>query len=480
MNRLPVCPDPVDASLDEELGALFRRIDYEKAPPQTNANPQKLEGMRHLIRALALQSPRYQIVHVAGTKGKGTVGRQIALALQHAGKRVGRYSSPHIETLNERIEINGNPIGNAALANALRDVRIASQIEEAAGEAPHSFFEIVTAAALLHFHVVDCDFVVLEVGLGGRLDSTNVCQPTVSVITNISIDHTRQLGDTVALIAAEKAGIIKPGIPVISGATHPDAAAVIQRVCRDQGSPLAELQREFACSELAVQPDSLTTRFSVGTCPTVDRESASATWSLRELETTGLGQHVTANAALVAATLRTLDPTADWISDMAIRMAVRAAPLPGRFEVVSRSPAVVLDMAHNEASIAGMIDSLDHLMTHSGKGKWRLVFSVSKDKERRKLLDALVERFDEVHLTQFVTNPRAVPIEELEVTAREAVRASGRAVDVFVWPEPRVAWEAALQRSCPNDLVCVAGSAFLIGEVRPLARQAMAIGDVRS
>jgi len=237
--------------MDQYLAKLYSRINYER---QVRVEPQhfKLNNIRELLRRIDAPHLEYPVVHVAGTKGKGSVATMIAEILTASGRKTGLFTSPHLLRINERIIVGGQSISDLDFEAVLESLapiiktmdQISEEIRSAATSSenktcpvakqhapitakPLTFFEIITAAAMLHFANQNCDAVVLEVGLGGRLDSTNVCEPAATVITNISVDHTRQLGKTIDKIAFEKAGIIKPNVPVISGATAPEAAKVI-------------------------------------------------------------------------------------------------------------------------------------------------------------------------------------------------------------------------------------------------------------
>ena len=249
MNKLK---SELPRSIEEHLATLYGRINYER---QLKVTPRhfKLKNMREMLRRLDDPHLKYPVIHVAGTKGKGSTCTMLGQVLTASGRRTGVYTSPHLETIHQRMAIDGSLITDDQLANTLAKlwpvVDAMDAESDTAGFRPLTFFEIATAAALLHFASQKCDAVVLEVGLGGRLDSTNVCQPTTCIITNISVDHTRQLGSTVDKIAFEKAGIIKDTIPVVSGAVDPLAAAVIAEVANQRNAQLFLLDRDFEIND---------------------------------------------------------------------------------------------------------------------------------------------------------------------------------------------------------------------------------------
>ena len=217
-------------SYDDALAFWYARINYEQRSPRPA--DLKLDQMRALLRLLGNPQERLRIVHVAGTKGKGSTAAMLAAILTHAGYRTGLFTSPHLCQVEERIQIDGRPIGPGELAALLGEIQAALA---SAPELDPTFFDIATAVGYLHFQRQGVDAAVIEVGLGGRFDSTNLCRPALAIITSISYDHTNLLGDRLAQIAAEKGGIIKPGRPVVSGVTVPEARAVIEQIAQDQG-----------------------------------------------------------------------------------------------------------------------------------------------------------------------------------------------------------------------------------------------------
>src|SRR5437660_11273801 len=218
---------------DEALAFWYGRVNYERKAPQPG--DLKLDRMRALLHRLGDPHEQLRTVHVAGSKGKGSTCAMLASVLRHAGYRTGLFTSPHLTDVRERIQIDGELIGREQLAALMTDISPAVEEMELRGE-PVTFFEVGTAVGFLHFLRQGCDIAVIEVGLGGRFDSTNVITPLVSIITSISLDHTEMLGETVEQIAFEKAGIIKPGVPVVSGVTDPGARAVIERVAAERGA----------------------------------------------------------------------------------------------------------------------------------------------------------------------------------------------------------------------------------------------------
>src|SRR5262245_25772800 len=332
-------------TLDEALDWWFAHANYEQRTPA--AGDLTLGRMRALLAGLGDPHRRLRVLHVAGSKGKGSTSAMLAAVLQRAGYRVGLFTSPHLCRLEERFQVDGRPITAAELSQLLGEVRQAVE----RGRGSPTFFEIATAVGLLHFVRRRVEAAVLEVGLGGRLDSTNVCLPVVSVITSISYDHTRTLGSRLEQIAREKAGIVKPGRPAVSGATAAEAREVIAAVCREKRAPLVELGRDvtFTCTAGRVTRDSLVK-------PQVRVTTRQRRWPA--LEVNLLGEAQAANAALAVACVELLRHAGWHVGDDAVARGLAEVVWPARMEVLSRRPFLVLDCAHNVASAEALAATL--------------------------------------------------------------------------------------------------------------------------
>jgi len=440
------------------LAWLERRVNFERAmPPTTAGGTFGLARMRRLLSLVGDPQTRFPVVHVAGTKGKGSVVAMLAAVLHEAGHHVGRYMSPHVHALEERIHVSGKPVSSADMVRAFAEVIPAVDAMDRAaarrGRRGPTWFEVMTAVAFVHFARARVALAVLETGLGGRLDATNVSHPLLSLITSISLDHMRLLGSTIEKIAAEKAGIIKRGRPVISGATAPAARRVIAATAARRRAPLVQLGRDFsfACAD------------------TVDASLGGNWVRVTTADGTGTdafhvgmpGRHQAANAALVVMAARQLHATGLSIPDRALRRGLAAVRLPARIEVVSPRPLVVIDAAHNVASMAALIETLaPALDARRRDGAPRvLVFAASDDKQIEKMLETTRGRFDHVVLTRYTTNPRAATLERLTAAARAAgMRAPRHAAD------PAAAMRAARSLAGRDGIVCVAGSFFLAAE----------------
>jgi len=470
------------SSIEDHLAKLFGRINYER---QLKVTPRsfKLRNMREILSRLDNPHLKYPVIHVAGTKGKGSTCTMIGQILTESGRRTGVYTSPHLETIHQRMKVDGNLITDDQLVETLTQmepvVAAMDQASESEGFRPLTFFEITTAAALLFFANQNCEAVVLEVGLGGRLDSTNVCEPTACIITNISIDHTRQLGSTVDKIAFEKAGIIKPGIPVISGAIDPLAAEVIERVASEKNAPLHVLDRDFKVE--TSNSEQQTFKFTSGIANQGESNASDSEvekpkrqtrpFELSDLKLGMIGQHQRVNAAVCLATIATLNQR-DWnISDQAIRTGLKRASLSGRTEVVSHWPTVVIDMAHNEASIDALVETLKTDLPQWNESSNRiLIVAISRDKDAHKILRPLIVSFDKIVLTKYKDNPRGRCESELleigtEIQA-ELRSNSNHAAEMTTMSNPEAAWDQVSKDLASNDSVCITGSAFLVAELR--------------
>ena len=496
---------------------LLSRINYERvADVPYNERQLKLDRMRQLLTRLGQPDAGLKIVHVAGTKGKGSTSAMIAGILTAAGYRTGLFTSPHLERIEERFAVDGKPCTSAELVALVERVRpvILAMDAEANGAAslrdsgptaserlPYddtpTFFEIVTAIALLHFVERQVDAAVLEVGLGGRLDSTNVCLPAVSVITSISFDHTKQLGNTLAAIAGEKAGIIKRGVPVVCGVTDAEPQAAIAEVAREHGCRLIQLGREFVyeyfgfrISDCGLELFQSEIRNPQSAIRTIDfnYHVPGREFALTALPLAMLGRHQAANAAIAVATVAELRHQGWCISTAAIRDGLGNTKMPGRVEVIPGEPLVVLDVAHNPASARALIDALAELPAASRR---TLILSISRDKDVRAIAAELSPHFDRIIATQFRENPRAIAADELAEIIR-SVLATSDVVDssgsntgiasgivsagkssyspreINVCAIPSDAWKHACITARSGELVCIAGSLFLTAELRPI------------
>ncbi len=430
---------------EEALAFWFGRINYEVRAPKPG--DLKLDRMRALLELLGNPHRRLRLVHVAGSKGKGSTSAMLAAILQRAGYRTGLFTSPHLSRVEERFQVDGRPISQAELTANLTEIRDALGRR---GEPP-TFFEIATALGFLHFARRRVDVAVIEVGLGGRFDSTNVCRPLVSAITSISYDHTQQLGTRLDQIAMEKAGIVKPHVPCVSAATPSEARQMIEAICRERGAPLQELGRDFSFAYVPgqISPDAQHDRRARVRVATRRRQ-----WPWLELGL--LGEHQAANAAVTLACVEHLQAAGLQIPLAAIASGLAEVSWPARLEVLGRRPMVVLDCAHNVASAERLRDTLNDSFPPCRR---LLIFAGSSDKDLAGMLGVLGPSFSHIYLTRFSISPRGVPPEQL---------AGFSSVPHTLCPTPKAAWAAARAAAGTDDLICITGSVFLAGELRSL------------
>jgi dihydrofolate synthase/folylpolyglutamate synthase len=454
-------PDQYQESLD----FLYGRLNYERQGMPRLAGELRLGRMRRLLRRLGDPHVGLKVVHVAGTKGKGSTSAMLAAALTAAGFRTGLFSSPHLHRLEERFRVDGRQLTPGGLVGLVERVRPTIEALDAENESRRqrgpTFFETTTAMGLAHFASEGADVVVLEVGMGGRLDSTNVVRPVVSVITNISLDHTRQLGSTLAAIAREKAGIIKHGRPVVAGDEGDDARGVFRAVARQRRCVLREVGHDFRYDYHApVRPLARPTpgRVSVRTWLT--------DWGTLDLPL--LGAHQARNAAVALATLDVLAENGLEVSRSDVARGFARLTWPARVEVFDGRPTFVIDGAHNVASAEALADTLRECFP---PGPRTLVFGTTRDKDLRGQLRALLPAAARVVATRYLENPRAVAPEEV---AAAVVELGGP--PVVVTHTPPEALEAAIRVTPGDGLVCLTGSLFLAAEARAVLLSSRDVG----
>ena len=423
------------------LNYLYSFVDYSLKHASELAKADfNLERMYALMAELGNPQNTYPLIHVAGTKGKGSVSALCASALRAAGYKTGLYTSPHLQDFCERIQVDGQPISHADLA-ALVD-----EIKPVVARVPKlTTFELTTALGFLYFARQNVSAAVIEVGLGGRLDATNIVTPRVSVITSLSYDHTAVLGDTLTLIAGEKAGIIKPGIPVVSAPQQDEALSVLEKVSTEHGCILTLVGRDITYQILSHSLDGQ--EFSGQW--TVDRRPYSV-----ELRIPLLGMHQVENAVTAYAALKAsgLD-----VSDAAIRQGFLDVQWPGRFEIAHRDkPTLILDSAHNQDSFEKLTATLG---AYFPGRKVTLIFGVSEDKHLLAMLKAIAPLLARVLVTR-ADHPRALEPEKI------IEMAPGFGV-VF---EAAAPVETALKRALDlsqkdGSIVVSAGSMFVTAEV---------------
>ena len=390
---------------------LFEAVDYEKLTRFKYDLPTfNLDRVHRFLDALGRPQNTFKSVHIAGTKGKGSTATMVSTILREAGYKVGLFTSPHLVDLEERIVVNGEMIGRddtRSLVSELSDY-VSRERRDNRNTCP-TFFEMVTAMAFVHFRRVGVDYAVVEVGLGGRLDSTNVIVPEVCGITTIGFDHVDKLGNTLAEIAGEKAGIIKPGVPVVTGVDQPEAFDVIEAKCEEQSARLYRVGRDIELSDCRVsQLDD-----AIGTALTL------RTWRRAplQIEMPVLGEHQARNAAVALGICDALEEVGSLpaLKPEAVCRAFRTLRIPGRVEIVGRDPTLILDGAHTVESVRALCEAIQTYVPH---GRLILIIGVSADKNVDGILKEIVPHASEVIFSQS-DSPRAVPAVRLAERAKD-------------------------------------------------------------
>src|ERR1700685_782769 len=398
----------------------------------------KLERMEAALEVIGNPHRRLRVVHIAGTKGKGSVAAMLDSCLRQAGYRTGLYTKPHLVNLAERTRISGAEIPAGLMLDYIERLRA---IYDRAGMAL-TFFEFTVAMMFLYFAEENVDIAIVETGLGGRLDSTNVVTPILSVITPIGFDHMEYLGYTTTAIAGEKGGIIKHDIPVVIGARDPEARLTLTAIAGQRRSAMRLMDRDF--SYISHAPAHRLDYHGLGL-------------ELRDLELGVAGPFQQENAAIAVATIEALRAQGWRIDEVAIRTGLRTMYWPGRFDVVSKQPLVVLDCAHNEMSIAALLETMT--VELGADVKPRLIFGCQSAKEWARMVAMLGPRVRDVTLTR--AKPKA-PLEPEELVPQFTAYCPAR-----VERDPMLAIERLVSELAPGDVALVTGSVYLIGEVYP-------------
>lgn len=401
-----------------------------------------LAKVEKILEAIGNPHHEIQAIHIAGTNGKGSTAAMVASILRKEGYQVGLYTSPHLIRFTERIKINGKEIEEEEVVELAGWMR--KRIEEAGIPPPFTFFDFTTAMCLLYFKQKMVDLAILEVGLGGRLDSTNVIDPLLSIITNIAKDHEEYLGKSILKIAGEKAGIIKKGRPLITAATQPQVLRLFSTVCRKKGAPYYRVGREF--------------RYLQSEERNFDYEGLRRKlWSV--YVHLG-GHHQIINATTALGAMEVLDDLGYRVSNDAMIEGLKEVEWPGRLEMVCSSPRVVLDGAHNPAAALVLKEALEKEFQYE---HLILLAGMMKDKDIKSFLHLLAPLADHLILTQ-AHNDRAAPPRVL----KEALGKSGKKAEMAEDLENAI--EKGLSMTKQEDLLCISGSLYTVGEARAYFR----------
>jgi dihydrofolate synthase/folylpolyglutamate synthase len=419
-------------------------VNYEQIPGITYAQAgYSLSHVEELLKRMGNPQLSARTVHVAGTKGKGSVAAMIAGGLSRSGYKTGLYTSPHFQTLRERIAIDGRMICAAEFADAMAAVKpFIESMKQDANFRQLTYFEALTALAFLYFQKKRVDFQVLEVGLGGRLDATNVVpQPTVSIITAISLDHTQILGSTLEEIAREKAGIIKPGCWAVIAPQPEEAASAIMDICREKKAKTVQIGEDV-------------TWYKTGGDLHHQSLVIESKTRRHEVSIPLLGDFQLENAATAVATLEILASEGFAISTADIAQGLAHVKWPGRFQIMREHPTVVVDGAHNVASMRRLVNNVKAYFPDK---RAFLVFGTSCDKDIPGIINELASLSPQVIVTQ-ASQSRAAP------TATLVAEFAKRAIDPEVGKTVTEAISRALSLASKTDVICVTGSLFVVAE----------------
>jgi dihydrofolate synthase/folylpolyglutamate synthase len=436
------------------LDYLYSFVDYSvERSYRYSAEVFELQRVHDLLHALGDPHQEFGSFHIAGTKGKGSASALIASVLRAAGYNVGLYTSPHLTRFNERIQINGESIGDDELAELVEVIKPA-----VASVQGLTLFEIVTAMAFKHFARQGIDYAAIEVGLGGRLDATNVLMPMVSVITSLSYDHMHLLGESLSDIAREKAGIIKPGIPVILAPQQHEAFKTVEAVAREQGSRLVLVGRDWLFSpgshDLEGQSLYIWSREEQPLMDAYVESAGGEEWAPPKYWIPLLGHHQVINAAVAYAALAEAVKCGLGLPNGSIRKGFSSVHWPGRFQILSRHPLVILDSAHNRESALKLRIALDDYFPGQPV---TLIFGASADKDIEGMLTELLPRTSTLIVTR-AQHPRAEDPERLAAIGHT----HGVAVERF--DDIQAALGSAVQQAGDEDVILVAGSIFVAGQ----------------
>jgi dihydrofolate synthase/folylpolyglutamate synthase len=437
---------------EQALGYLNSLIDFEKLGATYFGRDRfQLATVRALLSAVGDPQQALRIVHIAGTKGKGSTAAILDSILRAAGQRVALFTQPHLVDVRERTLVDGRPISEAEFAVAVNRVRPHAERLNAQPDAdPVTFYEAHLVAALLAFAQREAQIAIMETGLGGRLDATNALQPVATAITRVDYDHTDILGDRLEDIAGEKAGILKTGVPCIFAPQTPEVTAILEAQAAAVGAPVAPfpavVEHDGGLLEVRGQRTYEGLRLALP------------------------GRHQRENAALSVGLAELLDPSGAWVTEEAVRSGLADVRWPGRLQVLDGEPTIVLDVAHNAVSSQVLRQGLEDLRAQRPVGgRLLLVVGIAKDKDVPGFVQTLAPIADRVICTQ-ARSPRAA--------APEAVAESARALGAEVVCRPTVAeaLEEARRVARPEDVICVTGSFHVVGE----AMQALGIDPLRA
>lgn len=424
-----------------------------------------LQRTEKMLEVLGDPHKKIKCIHIAGTNGKGSTTAMVTRILVEAGYKVGSYTSPFIEEFEERMQINNNNIPKQDLSDIITEVSKAVEKVVELGYSNPTEFEIITCAGFLYFYKNNVDFAVIEVGIGGRLDSTNVIEPILSIITSISLDHTQILGDTLDKIAYEKAGIIKDGVPVIIFPQQSQSEKVIEQICKERNSKLVKVPGNSAVflgkHDLISQGWDEINKKVLGDMNTITQKiEVQTSIDNYSVELALLGKHQLLNCSVAIHAIEELISLGVKISKDNISMGLRNVRWPARLEVMNKKPLVVIDGAHNIDGIEKLTDSIDMYFNYS---KIVLILGILADKQVGEMIETIVPKVNTV-ITVTPHSERAELSEELKLQV-EKYNVNCEAVEDY-----EEAYRKALSYCSEEDLLLVAGSLYMVGDMRRIIR----------
>jgi len=406
-----------------------------------------LKNINYLLPLLGNPHKKLKIIHVAGTNGKGSTCSLISSILQSDGYKVGLYTSPHLVDFTERFKVNHKPIDRKKVSELLE--RIKPSIEKVANTPFYghpTFFEVITSLAFLYFFEEQVDFLVLEVGLGGRLDATNVCEPLISIITHIDYDHMDKLGNSLGEIAREKGGIIKPEGIVISSNQYEEAYNEIKKIADEKNSLIYSVGREI--SYKIVKSDIKGVIFNL----------KGIYHNYKNLHTSLLGRHQVDNAATAITTIEALKIRGVKISEKAIRTGLEKVKWTGRLEIIQNNPTLILDGAHNPSGIRIVRQALQEIFSYH---RLILVLAIFADKDYKKMIQIIAPKADLI-ITTRAKSPRAAPPQAIAKEVAQYIEQN----KIIITENIPKAINCALSNSKKDDLICITGSLHTVGEAK--------------
>ena len=436
------------------LAYIEQFIDYERSADfSRQARFYNLNRITQLLDLLGNPHERLKVIHVAGSKGKGSTAAIIASVLTHAGFKTGLYTSPHLITPRERCRIDGNLISESEITTYINKLKPAIETVSKSEFGRVSFFEIYTALAFVYFAEQETDFAVIEVGLGGRLDATNVVSPVVSVITPIGLEHTTILGKTYTEIAAEKAEIIKQGCPIALAPQHPDARSVINKVANERNASIVDVNEFSEDNQDTSVTQTVKDSDFVPIAQKFDVETPLEHY--KKLKLPLLGQHQYVNALTAIAGIECLKKRGFQISKESVYAGFENVQWHGRIQRIMSTPLVLLDGAHSPVSMDALCKTIRDYFRYN---QVIFVVSILKDKELSAIGEIVSQIADFVIATQVTDNPRVLPADTIQSAW------SGICKKTTQCPTPDDAISKALSSASSNDLICISGSLYLVGQ----------------